>query len=356
MNEKSRLCQLFCHLMMRLAFGGKSSGRSSRKETPLFRRGHELFRNLCSLHDHYPILHNRLSGNATRKYCESSENSLEDSHLSQFWGKKRFFSALATSRQQVSKFGYVFHHLFRWYNLVNDYRLRDLTYGQDILPAISGIAREIRAQAGGTYLAGIWLEDIHRGLMWAIGGAGKISETYHAPSWSWASLQISPDALNTVNFLYWMIRLSGTPLVERRATLLSHEIVAEDNGMFGCIRFGSLRLRGSSLLARKWQGSYKGGLRTHFHQPIHLTSNQLIFQLDVSDEKVEPLDVLANALLFQISSWKWDQDRPEVTLALLLVKVGDQPIETYRRVGMAEVPNVDGLAEEGWEMRDIRII
>jgi hypothetical protein len=150
--------------MMRLAFGGKSSGRSSRKETPLFRRGHELFRNLCSLHDHYPILHNILSGNATRKYCESSENSLGDSHLSQFWGKKRFFSALATSRQQVSKFGYDFHHLFRWYNLVNDYRLRDLTYGQDILPAISGIAREIRAQAGGTYLAGIWLEDIHRGL------------------------------------------------------------------------------------------------------------------------------------------------------------------------------------------------
>jgi hypothetical protein len=152
------------------------------------------------------------------------------------------------------------------------------------------------------------------------------------------------------------MRLSGTQLVERRATLLSHEIVAEDNDMFGCIRFGFLRLRGSSLLASKWQGPYKGRLRTHFHQPIHLTSNQLIFQLDVFDEKVEPLDVLANALLFQISSWKWDQNRPEVTLALLLVKVGDQPIETYRRVGMAEVPNVDGLAEEGWEMRDIRII
>jgi len=49
----------------------------------------------------------------------------------------------------------------------------------------------------------------------------------------------------------------------------------------------------------------------------------LIFELDVFDEKVEPLDVLADALLFQISSWKWDQDRPEVTLALLLVKVGD---------------------------------
>jgi hypothetical protein len=126
--------------------------------------------------------------------------------------------------------------------------------------------------------------------------------------------------------------------------------------MFGRVRFGSLRLRGSSLLARKWQGSYTGILTTHFHEPIHLTSNQLIFELDVFDEKVEPLDVLAGALLFQISSWKWDQDRPEVTLALLLVKVGDQPIETYRRVGMAKVPNVDGLAEEGWEMRDIRII
>jgi hypothetical protein len=66
--------------------------------------------------------------------------------------------------------------------------------------------------------------------------------------------------------------------------------------------------------------------------------------------------VLADALLFQISSWKWDQDGPEVALALLPVKVGDQSIETYRRVGMAEVPNVDGLAEEGWEMRDILII
>ena len=192
--------------------------------------------------------------------------------------------------------------------------------------------------------------------MWAMGGAGKIPETYHAPSWSWASLQISPDALDTVYFLYWMMRLSGTQLAERRATLLSHEIVAKDNDMFGCIHSGSLRLRGSSLLARKWQGSYKGGLGTHFHRPIHLTSNQLIFQLDVFDEKVEPLDVLADVLLFQISSWKWDQGRPEITLALLLVKVGDQTIETYRRVGIAEIPNVDGLAEEGWEMRDICII
>jgi hypothetical protein len=165
--------------------------------------------------------------------------------------------ALAAGRQQVSKFGYVFNPLLRWYNLINDYRLRDLTYGQDILPAISGIAREIRSQAGEIYLAGIWLEDIHRGLMWAMDGARKIPETYHAPSWSWASRQISPDALETVNFLYWMMRLSGKQFTERRATLLSHEIIAEDNDMFGCIRFGSLCLRGSSLLASKGEDSYK---------------------------------------------------------------------------------------------------
>ena len=130
------------------------------------------------------------------------------------------------------------------------------------------------------------------------------TETYHAPSWSWVSRQISPDALETVNFLYWMMRLSRKQFTERRATLLSHDIIVEDNDMFGCIRFGSLCLRGSSLLASTWQDFYKRGLRTHFHQPIHLTSNQLIFRLYVFDEKVEPLDVLADALLFQISSWK----------------------------------------------------
>lgn len=48
-----------------------------------------------------------------------------------------------------------------WYRIVESYLQRELTFPEDLFPAISGIAREVSRPTGFTYKAGIWLEDFH---------------------------------------------------------------------------------------------------------------------------------------------------------------------------------------------------
>jgi hypothetical protein len=71
-----------------------------------------------------------------------------------------------------------------WYRIVNDFSQRFLTYESDRLPAISRIATYLNSSFGTDYKAGIWMGDIHWGLLWHTCGYIHESNTYVAPSWS----------------------------------------------------------------------------------------------------------------------------------------------------------------------------
>jgi hypothetical protein len=53
-----------------------------------------------------------------------------------------------------------------WYKLVDLYSQRDLTYPSDVIPAIRGIARTIEDRFGHQFVAGLWMGDLKRGLLW----------------------------------------------------------------------------------------------------------------------------------------------------------------------------------------------
>lgn len=77
-----------------------------------------------------------------------------------------------------------------WAQLVADYTALNLTYTQDILPALSGVASLMLAYKPGQYFAGIWQRDIHYLLGWVPAlenESGTRPEGYTAPSFSWAS-------------------------------------------------------------------------------------------------------------------------------------------------------------------------
>ena len=91
--------------------------------------------------------------------------------------------------------------LATWHHIVNDFAVRKMTYNKDKLPAISGLAREIKRIAKGkySYKAGIWDRTgfEFRDLLWSIGVPGGAKyEEYIAPSWIWASIDLS-KAKNT---------------------------------------------------------------------------------------------------------------------------------------------------------------
>ena len=58
---------------------------------------------------------------------------------------------------------------------------------------MSGLAKEFSDRTGYHYKAGIWLEDIHRGLLWT--NQGCAIDLCHAPSWSWGVMVGPPTVL-----------------------------------------------------------------------------------------------------------------------------------------------------------------
>jgi hypothetical protein len=80
-----------------------------------------------------------------------------------------------------------------WYKFVTNYMRRNLTYPEDLFPAISGIAHQIANSRGDQYYAGLWESDLITGLLWrqdnytSSDSLYRTQRTYVAPSWSWAS-------------------------------------------------------------------------------------------------------------------------------------------------------------------------
>ncbi|KAG7294527.1 hypothetical protein NEMBOFW57_004602 [Staphylotrichum longicolle] len=100
----------------------------------------------------------------------------------------------------------------QWMSLVARYSARALTYPSDKLPALAGLAARVARSTSCTYLAGHWKEDLGRTLLWTAGsvprlmGGERLAE-YHAPSWSWASVNRA---------IFAQIDRAQTPLVQRQ--------------------------------------------------------------------------------------------------------------------------------------------
>ncbi|KAH7243115.1 hypothetical protein B0J15DRAFT_501862 [Fusarium solani] len=88
---------------------------------------------------------------------------------------------------------------------------RKWTYREDILPAISGLAKQYAALTNEVYLSGLWENTLHYDLLWIIRipDAGDLENTlqrirhqrpYIAPSWSWSSQQKRFERLEGRNY------------------------------------------------------------------------------------------------------------------------------------------------------------
>jgi hypothetical protein len=78
-----------------------------------------------------------------------------------------------------------------WRQIVQAYSKGHLTFSQDKLPAIEGIAMEMSTPQLGRYIAGLWEGDILHMLLWRVEKPSQVIRlpaTYRAPTWSWASI------------------------------------------------------------------------------------------------------------------------------------------------------------------------
>jgi hypothetical protein len=135
-----------------------------------------------------------------------------------------------------------------WEQIVENYCSRSLTYSQDKLPALSGLARRYQAANSkpDKYLAGLWESHLPQHLLWVQFGdwyrafvanaENQRPSEYRAPSWSWASI----DGL--VSYIH--VRDIKYPSLYTLEVVSSHIELENDNSPFGRIKGGSLILCG----------------------------------------------------------------------------------------------------------------
>lgn len=78
-----------------------------------------------------------------------------------------------------------------WNSIIAQYLVTDLSFEEDKLPALAGIARRYAELCGGwTYLSGLWKEELPGALTWWKGGTNDHPRplVQIAPTWSWACL------------------------------------------------------------------------------------------------------------------------------------------------------------------------
>jgi hypothetical protein len=85
----------------------------------------------------------------------------------------------------------------RWRKIVEEYSYLSISYKSDKLPAISGLAKQIwHHRPMDEYLAGLWRDSLVLDMLWypttvsyrAVLDRPIHSNGWHAPTWSWASL------------------------------------------------------------------------------------------------------------------------------------------------------------------------
>lgn len=134
--------------------------------------------------------------------CRAGEKDESDA-IRNLWETNRALFKIKGSDSNPS-LGYIDHHV-EWYSIIgNSYSGRHFTKQSDRLPALIGFVTEwedmINAkeckdmtQKGVTrdrYVAGLWKDDMPRGLLWRSQSQSTTSRPleYASPSWSWASI------------------------------------------------------------------------------------------------------------------------------------------------------------------------
>lgn len=71
-------------------------------------------------------------------------------------------------------------HFIAWYMIMSYYSHKSLTFETDRLPAILGLVSRFQTMFSTTFVAGLWLEDLHRGLLWTVAPFVRLG-TNHLP-------------------------------------------------------------------------------------------------------------------------------------------------------------------------------
>lgn len=225
----------------------------------------------------------------------------------------------------------------RWYLLSVAFSERTLSDPLDRLPALAGVAKELRRKFPGIgdYVAGLWTTDLAQQLLWRIGLHSQPKwrlNKFIGPSWSWVSIESS-----------FMFPTFATMPATIRLDILDHKLqhhVSSDR--YGSLSMASLRVRGR-LKTAQWNISTQN---IEFPNGLSLIGNTKTVADSMDYASEGPLmgrTVSVYCLEVQDARY-WARHiktkfGPAFTGLLLFKCTGAQ--STYRRAGLFSLAKVD---------------
>ncbi|SCV34310.1 related to protein TOL [Fusarium fujikuroi] len=173
--------------------------------------------------------------------------------------ERRSFSTLTKYPTHYTTADRIRDFSFTWYDWMKLYTSKHLTEKADRLPAVAGMASYLASLSGMKYKAGLWEDDILRGLMWRRSSPGHAKRAPGgAPTWSWASITgpVHYDEFFTMS-------VDNRGKIDHRGELdleITNTVIEEEQaGTFGNVRRGEIRASGvlkhaaTMLLREQWK-------------------------------------------------------------------------------------------------------
>lgn len=133
------------------------------------------------------------------------------------------------------------YNVLSWCGIVEDYSRRNLSFSEDKLAAIAGLAKRAQRILGGDYLAGVWKHRLHIGLAWQIPQDmhARKAPVYRAPSWSWASMDGPVSYDRSDGFVQ-----SDDGFLESAIDLLDTSVLLTGPDPFGPVQYVNMTVSG----------------------------------------------------------------------------------------------------------------
>jgi hypothetical protein len=234
-----------------------------------------------------------------------------------------------------------------WLDVVEEYSKLRLTRKSDRLPALTGVATVFQKKLGCGYLAGIWEDDIARGILWdeSIRSERRTRRHGSAPTWSWASLILDNEGSGVMFHAYH----DDTFQVDDRFRFLGTDIpfTATD---FSLVKptTESISLRGLSVAATAYPHSLHDfswkDLVLVFEQDVEDVVLVTIAEMDIDCtwKSPNPCPVEAGStvhclLVGNKVNTDWESDQKTGYQCTLVVKPSPLDTQMFERVGVMSV-------------------
>lgn len=214
-----------------------------------------------------------------------------------------------------------------WQTLCSHYAYRELTFPEDKLPAISGMAKKIARRIQAPYLAGLWQNNLKHDLFWKTVGVATKPHKYRAPSWSWASLD------GNINWWSWRFCTSEAADCSLLCTILEARTTPVGLDPYGAVKDGYLKIQGwIQDVELVWVGDDKS------HHPWRLTCDGdeiAKVNLDIESEDMKAQDRRNTFKALTITKCESRKRKKILIRGLILKKTGRQRgmCNEFERIG-----------------------